>query len=237
MRVPSIVRRRRPASIPILLSLALLLTAPGSTRADPPDEVGGSSTMPAGKGLAMDLDALAPDLTLFAGYRVLTESDMSDTYGGLPSLGCELSVGFDDRARFVLGVAYGATSGDPYYDSGTFESGQDTDLKMVPITVGVRLDASDNPRFGLHMGALLEADWVKEGIPDAYAYGVPRDESGWATGLRFTLMPEWHAADRRSAVGLSFEWGGASGEIGTGRYAHEVNLIGLGARLHYTRAL
>ena len=60
---------------------------------------------------------------------------------------------------------------------------------------------------------------------------------GWSKGMKLTLTPEWRSRDQRRALGLTFTWGGSSGEVGKGRDDHEVNLMGMGASLYYTHAL
>ncbi len=228
---------RCPAALPILLSIVFLLMMPGSPLADPSDEVGGDASAQDGAGPSFDLGDLHTELGLSAGYRILSEADMYDTYGGLPLFGVDLGVLFDDRTRFVMGVAYGTDSGDPYYDRPDFESGQPLELKTVPVHVGFRIDASENPRFGLHLGVGVEMAWIEELVPDPTFDGTYLSKSGWAKGMRLSLTPEWRSADRRRSVGLSFEFGGVSGEIGSGHDTHEVNLIGYGARLHAAWAL
>ena len=234
-RFSTIARAPGSAVAIVLLSIAFLLMIPVAPLADPSDEVGGDPDAPERPGL--DISTYGTELSLFAGYQILTEDDMSDTYGGLPRIGCEIGMLFDRRTRFVFGAAYARATGDPYHDSATFEDGEDLELTAVPVTVGFRIDASENPRFGLHIGMALEVARVEERIPAIYADGESLEMSGWLTGMRLSMSPEWRSADLRSALGLDFEWGGVSGEVGSNRYDHEVNLIGFGARLHYTRTL
>lgn len=184
----------------------------------------------------LDYDA---ELSLSAGYIVFLEQDMSDTYGGLPLTGVEASLGTNESVRFVIGLGYGSRSGDPHYDSPEFEGGNDVKLKVVPITVGMRANISRNPRFRLYWGACIEVAWMEEKVPDIdQASGAShRLDRGWGKGFKFTLSPEWRSRDQRRALGLTFTWGGSTGEVGKGYHDHEVSLWGMGARLHYTHAL
>ncbi len=184
----------------------------------------------------MDLDL---QLRVLAGYTVFFEEDMGDTYGCIPSVSVEASLGASERIRFVFGLGYGSTTGDPHYDSPEFEGGNDLRLRLLPVTVGLRANSSRNQRFRLDWGASFEAVWMEERIPDIdESSGAPyRNDRGWGKGIKFTLSPEWLSRDRRHALGLTFTWGGSSGEVGKGYKDHEVSLMGMGASLHYTRAL
>ncbi|MBC8422517.1 hypothetical protein H8E07_00180 [bacterium] len=48
------------------------------------------------------------------------------------------------------------------------------------------------------------------------------------------IAPEWRSRDQRRAAGLTLQWGGTSGDVGRGYDEHHVNLVGPGARIHYT---
>jgi len=206
---------------------------------DPPREVGGSDRPREAQGPRLDLSSLKTEVSLFAGYSIFSDQDMYDTYGGIPQIGCEMSVGLDEAAEFVLGIRYGGVSGDPFYDSLEFEGNDDVSLRAVPITAGFRINASKNPRFRLYWGACFEATWMEERVPSFNPNSLDprRTDRGWGKGMRLSLTPEWRSRDQRRALGLSFEWGGSSGEVGAGYHHHEVNMIGIGARLHYTRTL
>jgi len=235
----------RPLGLILPLSIVFLflhVTPPLAAPFDgnePPLEVGGSEQPLQDQGPRLDLSSLETAVSVFAGYSIFNESDMYDTYGGIPQIGCELSVGLDEAADFVLGIRYGGISGDPFYDSPEFEGNEDVSLRAVPITAGFRINASKNPRFRLYWGACFEAAWMEERVPSFNPDSLDprRTDRGWGKGMRLSLAPEWRSRDQRRALGLSFEWGGSSGEVGSGYHDHEVNMIGMGARLHYTQAL
>jgi hypothetical protein len=237
----------RPRALGLILPLSFVflflhstppLAAPIADN-DPPREVGGSDQPSETLGPRLDLSSLETEVSVFAGYSIFSESDMYDTYAGLPQIGCELSVGLDEEAEFVMGIRYGGVSGDPFYDTLEFEGNNDVSLRAVPITLGFRINASKNPRFRLYWGACFEAAWMEERVPSFNPDSLDprRTDRGWGKGLRLSLTPEWRSHDQRRALGLSFEWGGSSGEVGSGYHDHEVNMIGIGANLHYSQSL
>ncbi|MBU0742517.1 hypothetical protein KKG45_05930 [bacterium] len=222
-----------------------MLLQPGSPLAGSCDgpvetgEVGGTVAAPAGIEPPVDLASLAAELSFFAGYAVFNEQDMYDTYGGMPQVGLEASVGTGEDVRFVLGIRYGAVSGDPFYDTPDFDGSGDARLRAVPVTAGLRVNASENPRFRLYWGACFEAVWMEEKVPDpdVDTAAAHRTDRGWGRGLQLSVTPEWRSHDQRRAAGLTLWWGGSSGKVGKGGQDHEVNMIGMGARLHYARAI
>ena len=233
--------RRAPGLL--LLAGLLLIQASGASAASPAgpaEELGNrgrrTTAEPVEPWETMDLGT---ELSLSAGYRVFFEKDMGDTYGGMPLMMLEASLGMSETTRFVLGLGYGSRRGDPYYDSPEFEGDGDIALKALPISVGLRVNISRNPRFRLYWGASVEAVWMEEDVPDIdeNTGASHRVDRGWGMGFTFSLTPEWRSADLRRALGLTFTWGGGSGEVGKGYEDHEVNLTGMGASLHYTQAL
>jgi hypothetical protein len=176
---------------------------------------------------------------VLAGYTVFFEEDMGDTYGGIPMMSLEASLAAGEITSFVFGLGYGSTSGNPHYNSPEFEGYDELRLKALPFTVGLQVNSSRNPRFRLNWGASFEAVWMEERIPDTDepSSASYRHDRGWGQGFKFILAPEWCSRDRLSAFGLTFTWGGSSGEVGKGYKDHEVCLMGMSASLHYTRAL
>jgi len=198
-----------------------------------PREVGGT---PDAKDTPLDLSLLGLELSPHAGYAIFSEQDMYDTYIGMPQVGLEASVGIDADARFVIGIGYGSTAGDPFYDVPEFEGSDDVRLRAAPLSVGVKLNASRNPRYRLYWGMFVLATWMQEKVPALDAiHGDPyRTYDGWGMGYLTTIAPEWRSRDQRRAVGLTLQWGGSRADIGRGYDDHPVNLVGLGARIHYT---
>jgi len=241
----------RPFAIPttvilaLILSTSLLLLRPLPSSAfscdDPPAQIGSRESdrrdeqfEPTFRRSTLDVE-----ISLSAGYLIFFEEDMYDTYGGLPLLGAEALIGTRDAMNFVIGLGYGSNSGDPFYDSPEFEGGELVKLRAIPISVGFRTNSSLNPRFRLNWGACFEAVWMEERVPDLEEVSGEsyRSDRGWGKGLTFRIMPEWRSLDQRRSLGLTFIWGGSSGSVGKGYDSHEVNLIGMGARVHYTQAL
>jgi hypothetical protein len=219
------------------LSVVFILLQPVSPLAAVADcEVGGTARGNGPPKPPLDLSLLGFELSAHAGYAVFSEQDMYDTYGGMRQVGLEASVGVDADARFVIGVGYGSTTGDPFYDLPEFEGGSDVRLRTAPVTVGFKLNASRNPRYRVYWGMFVVCTWLEEKVPavDAISADPYRTYDGWGMGYLTTIAPEWRSRDQRRAVGLTLHWGGSSGDVGRGHDKHHVNLVGPGARLHYT---
>jgi len=234
---------RGPLGFILPLSIVFILLPPPALLAEPPDdaarspEVGGSREPREMDRPPVDLSAMGLELSLQAGYTAFSETDLSDTYGGVPQVGVEASFGTSEIARFMFGVRYGEASGDPFYDTPEFDGGGTARLRTLPITFGFKIHNAANPRYRLYWGVFVEWAWIQETMSATGGESPERTDQGWTKGLQFMVAPEWRSRDHRRAVGLTLLYGGSSGKIGTGRHDHEVNTIGGSVRLHYTLAL
>lgn len=225
------------------LSFVFILLPPPPVLADPfvdtdvNTEVGGSRRVREREEPPPAPVALGLELSVQAGYTAFSEKDLSDTYGGMPQIGIEASIGTDETARFLLGLRYGRVTGDPFYDTPDFDGEGSARLQAWPLTLGFKIHNDANPRYRLYWGALVEFAWTEEKIPSFDALSDHRIERGWTKGLLFMVAPEWRSCDQRRAVGLTFLYGGSSGKIGKGYDSYEINAIGTSARLHYTVSL
>jgi len=224
-----------------LVCCAFILMAGGTAAADPAtDEEPWTEFQPAAANPRESTDTKREhrplDLRLAgsAEWLFLTESDLKDTYGGIPLLGVECSVGIDREVRFFTAIGYGWATGDAYSGDPTFVDGEEYRLQTVSIRIGVLGNLSGFERLPVYLGLAFNPSWMEEQIPQTDGEGgqSERIHSGWGAGLRVSLVPEWRSADRRRAVGVEVGVGGSSGEL-TGSYqTHTVNLTGVSVRLY-----
>ena len=224
-------RGRRFIPALILVCLSLILSPP--LRAEPGREIGGVPDAEAFRIPPLDFD-----ISLTWGYTIFSAADISDTYDGLYATGLEASASMGGENRFFMAVSRGRTGGNPHYDSPTYTGGDDQDLLYVPVSMGLKVNLSMNPRFRVYAGAAVQLARVEEDVPDpdSPVAGATRTDSGWARGAVFTLAPHW--VSRGGAWALGFEFGlcNCSGEVGDGYDRRDVNLAGVSTSLRITRA-
>lgn len=180
-------------------------------------EIGGSAT---------DAQFSAPDwieAALTVEILGFLEDDIADTYGHVVLPGVEIAIPLSPRASMICGAAYGTAEGSPYYDDPTFDHGPPLKTTLVPVTLGVRVDSSQNRRFRFHMTAAVEAIWVREELEE--------NDEGFCLGFAVAAGPMWRSDDDRLGLELTARWRGSSGDIGSGNDRHTFNTTGIGARL------
>jgi hypothetical protein len=168
-----------------------------------------------------------------AGARILLEDDMYKTYGALPSMNFELSLRTGDFTRFVMGLGYEISKGDPYYDIVGFQGLDKAQLEIIPFSLGTRLDILQDPRIGLLFGADILTALLYEKLPQ-YDPSLSRRSRGWGVGYKLSISPEWRSKDRKRAWGATFSFGGVNGDVSSSRYSHRVVTMGIAASLHYS---
>jgi len=165
------------------------------------------------------------------------DDDLDATYGLLPGgeLGASWALGHFSRVLVSLG--YGATTGDPYHDVPDFDAGEVARLRVVPLTVGLRLASPNEGPVHLVCGAAVQAAWFAERLPIGETDGSLQDLDGRGLGLLFTLGPEWWLQGGRQVLSLDLALGGPSGEVHGGTHRHDVDLRSFQLRLGYALAV
>ncbi len=220
------------AAIMTLSVLALSsLVVPGQAWADavPADEIGQPADGPSVK-----IKPIEPDLELALGvdYTHLASRDENNTYTGMPGLAATVSAAIGKSTRFFLASGYSRTTGDPYYDlDGDFGDSEST-LKLIPVTLGLRINAAQNARARFNLEMALAFGWVQETLPgEASAYYDPR-ASGMINGFSLAFGPEFPLNGNASRwLGLEMGWRSLKADLGDSD--REIDLSGWQARAYY----
>ncbi len=216
----------------LLIALALsILTVPAMGQTG---EVGAPS---AGPTTEIEIPPLTFDVSVSYGYDLLTETDMSDTYQGLPNYGLELSIGFDENAALLFGVRHGSTEGDPFYNDPTFQSGVKNKLEVTPLSVGLKVNASEHPRLPIWLGGSFLAVWCRETTPGQDDGLASQAQDGWGMGFRASVQPQWRSASDEYGVGLEISFGGADIDLNSSWYGHTASTAGVAAHLVFSKRL
>jgi hypothetical protein len=188
---------------------------------------------------AMLLDDLGTELDFGTGYIILTGSGAKNTYSGMPQVGVGVSFLVTPHIRTFLRLDYAFASTDPFNDVPGFEAPQETTIKSVPMTFGLRFNMSQNQRLRLNMGIGMQVAWQQEETFDiSYDGNVNiRASSGFNFGFVGTFGPELVLGKNKNLLGLEFGMGGTKGDVNDGSYNHNIDLTGFTTRLYYAISL
>jgi len=215
-----------PIKILALALLAGLWAFPA--RSQNVSEVGG----PAATSL-QDRNLSLPDFTpryhLRIGADNIFNEELNESYGLLPGAEVGVTLAISRHARFFANLGYFRTQGDPYYDLDGMSDEDGLLLQTIPMTVGVLLNASENPHFRLHFGAGLGPHYVRERIPDLEG-NLTAD--GLLMGWHFFMCPEFDLG--QGALGVELGVGGARGRLTEGHHRHDIDLWAFQPRIVYT---
>ncbi len=146
----------------------------------------------------------ATSITLgYGGLRFLDE-DLHHTYGFLPLFWFRLARQIDERGELFCGLQYSRGTGHPFYDTPDFRLNAESILEIVPLDIGLRVNAMSDPRYRFYFGLILRTTWVREELPFGGFYdgGSNRRDTGWGWGPLFSGGPEVRPLGRRHAFGV-----------------------------------
>lgn len=231
------IRVRRPGIPAGLLSAAVVLFImfsawPFPASAGLPPEIGASADPADSPPIA--IGPFRAEVQLGAGWMSLLENDMDGTYGGLPLLEARLAFPVGPRDRLFLGLGYGWTDGDPYFDRVAFADDTAARLRLVPVRAGYLHEFPIRENWSLNAGVLLEIVWSRETLP-SYLIDYPHDPvsaSGWTNGIGAVIGSQWRLNGGTRAVGLEVDLTGNSGSNSSDRDSRDVNLSGILMRFY-----
>ncbi|PJA76780.1 hypothetical protein CO151_01590 [bacterium CG_4_9_14_3_um_filter_65_15] len=227
-----IIRARRLGIPAGLLSAAVVLFImfsawPDAASAGSPPEIGASADPAESPPLA--IGPVRAEIQLGAGWMSLLEDDMDGTYGGLPLLEARIAFPVGPRDQLFLGLGYGWTDGDPYFDRVAFSDDRSARLRLVPVRAGYLHEFPIRESWSLNAGVLLEMVWSRETLP-SYLAEFPDDPvtvSGWNNGIGAVIGSQWRFDGGTRAVGLEIDLTGNSGPNSSDGESRDLNLSGL----------
>lgn len=167
---------------------------------------------------------IGPSVTWLKFYN----EDMDKTYGSFFLYGVNTTFNVDPWVQVDLGIHYGSSKGDPFYDDASFQADNAVRLKMLPICLGLKLMAPDERIFHLALGAYMSLTWCQETIYNADGQDKAQSDSGWFPSVGVTLTPQWHLDNGHKILSLEVGFGGDRSDIG-----HFVDLTALSAKVSY----
>ncbi len=172
-------------------------------------------------------------------YTDLRGQDMDGPYGGLSQGGLGISLATGDRSRFFISAHFGRRSGDPYYDVDGLSDEDGLRLEVIPLRVGVKLNASERKDFRLYLGGAFQYAFFKETMTTGDTSGNPvtLDATGTGTGYYLFVGPEIPVGGETGGVGAEIGYGGTKGDATSGSHSHGVDLTGIQLRFYYTFGL
>ena len=178
---------------------------------------------------------IQPSLAGTFTWTSFSDDDMHDTYDGLPAAGLEAQFALGRETQAYVSVEYGQATGDPFYDTAS-AGAVESRLRVVPMTIGLKLNASRNARVAAYLGVGAQLTWAQEETPAAPDPDGPQigKDAGWGEGLVLSFGPEWRHPNDRLGVGLEVSWGGSEIHVGKGSRKHGVNTVGTRGRVYVT---
>lgn len=137
---------------------------------------------------------VAADVRIEAGGGAFVpyDQDHREVYGSSPSFGAGISSALGENgARVFLDLAHVRGSGDELDPDPTFEGAGDTEYRLWPVTLGVRLDLNRTPDQDLRL-------FLGFGFRTVFTHweGAGRSGSSPTFGGLVELRPEYRAGDR-----------------------------------------
>jgi hypothetical protein len=142
---------------------------------------------------------------LSVGARYPSNTDLRRTYGLVPVVGLRILARSPTRSQVFAGVAFSATSGNPFYHLPASDMGRPARLTLRSLEVGFRsIGALPFSRGKLFVGLAVGYTEVAETMTgiDYYHAAASAKSTGQGLGLKFLCGPEWESADGRWAAGL-----------------------------------
>jgi len=169
----------------------------------------------------------------------LSDLEMGGAYGGLPQFGLGVSFDMGERTRFFVSGHFGSKSGDPYHNLEGLSDEDGIQIDVLPLMMGLKVNASTRPGFRLYMGGALQYVFFWESVSNGDLYSNPQDieASGAAPGYYFFMGPEIPLGRGGNALGAEFGFGGSEGTAVSSSHSHGVDLRGIHARVYFTIGL
>jgi len=232
------VRTLHPAILCSVVIIFVLHPIPSFAATDNYPEVGvpaSGSMEDSGNFRDLLLDDLGTELELSLGYNILTGQGIKNTYGGLSQAGVGISFLVTHHIRTFLRLDYSFASTDPYQDVPGFDAPEETTVKSIPMTFGLKFNMSQNQRLRLFMGIGMQVAWQQEESFDISFDGNvnTRDASGFNFGFVGTFGPELVLGKNKNLLGLEFGLGGTKGDVSDGAYSHHIDMTGFTTRVYY----
>jgi len=181
------------------------------------------------------LNDLGTQLDFGLGYNILTGEGIKDTYVGLTQVGVGISFLVTHQIRTYFRLDYAFASADPYEDVPGFDIAEETTLKCVPMTFGMKFNMSQNQKLRLYIGMGLQVAWLQEEIIDiSYDGNVNiKEASGFDFGYVGTFGPELVLGKNKNLLGLEFGIGGTRGDVSYDSFSYHIDTTGFKTRLYY----
>lgn len=185
------------------------------------------------------LDDLETELDVGLGYCFLTGEGIEEQYKGMIQGGVSVSFLIAPQVRTFFRLDYTSASGDPYKDTLGFEHSADMKIKSVPLTFGLKYNASKNQRIRVQLGIGIQAAWQQEEtirVRNGNEIGTGK-ASAFNFGFAGTFGPEFFLGDSGNLLGFEFGFGGAKGSLDGDGYSVAVDLSGFTTRTYFIIAL
>lgn len=130
-------------------------------------------------------------ISVFVAGLVTVNEDVRDVYGTIPYFGVRYLHRGNEQTSLTAGVGFGWKHGNPYQERPSFTQRGAALVSILPMELGIRIDALPRSSVSFVWGVDFTAAWVREEYPGSFGRDRRSSESGLFGGFRLAGGPRW----------------------------------------------